>query len=192
VRRAAGRRQRDQVPCRVVREADDPAVGEGRAGEPAGGVVTVLDGAAEGIRDRREPSLRVPAERDRPRGRPLARRDRRETPAKDRPPWDVGAAIMDLVAGGSPISPAIARHLLQRFAPPPAPPARGTEALTAREHEVLDLLAKGLTYDEAAETLHVSFHTIASHVKHIYGKLAVRSRSEAVYEATQLGILKLR
>jgi DNA-binding NarL/FixJ family response regulator len=103
---------------------------------------------------------------------------------------------MDLLAGGSPISPAIARHLLQRFVPPSAAPAGGIslagEKLTARERDVLEVLARGFTYDEAARILDVSFHTVASHVKNIYGKLAVGSRSEAIYEAVQLGILKLR
>ncbi len=109
---------------------------------------------------------------------------------KDRPPY--GAAIMDLLAGGSPISPAIARHLLQRFVQPScqAVPA-GPERLTSRERDVLEVLARGFTYEEAAQVLGVSFHTVASHVKHIYGKRAVSSRSEAVYEAVQLGILKL-
>lgn len=114
---------------------------------------------------------------------------------KDRPPYDVGTAIMDLLAGGSPISPAIARHLLQRFVQPSPPAApslpAAAERLTTRERDVLEVLARGFTYEEAAQILGVSFHTVASHVKHIYGKLAVSSRSEAVYEAMQLGILKL-
>jgi DNA-binding NarL/FixJ family response regulator len=114
---------------------------------------------------------------------------------KDRPPYDVATAILELLAGGSPISPAIARHLLQRcVAPSPSPAIRAVaspERLTARERDVLEVLARGFTYDEAAQILDVSFHTVASHVKHIYGKLAVGSRSEAVYEAVQLGILKL-
>jgi len=115
---------------------------------------------------------------------------------KDAAPVDVGRAIVDLLDGGSPISPAIARHLLQRFHPAADPvaaqPPGGMPALTAREHEVLEVLAKGFTFEEASEILGISFHTVAGHVKHIYSKLAVSSRSEAVYEATQLGLLKLR
>jgi DNA-binding NarL/FixJ family response regulator len=115
---------------------------------------------------------------------------------KDKSALDIGTAITDLLAGGSPISPAIARHVLQRLhesAPSsPTPGATTIPELTARERDVLEVLAKGFTYEEAAQILDVSFHTIASHVKHIYGKLAVGSRSEAIYEATQLGILKLR
>ena len=115
---------------------------------------------------------------------------------KDANPVDVGTAIVDLLAGGSPISPAIARHLLQRFQgtgePPGGDPSRAMPDLTARERDVLEVLAKGFTFEEAAGILGISFHTVAGHVKHIYNKLAVSSRSEAVYEATQLGLLKLR
>lgn len=62
--------------------------------------------------------------------------------------------------------------------------------LTEREHEVLALLVKGFTFHEIGELLGISAHTVTTHVKHIYGKLAVRSRAEAVYEALQLGIVK--
>jgi DNA-binding NarL/FixJ family response regulator len=108
----------------------------------------------------------------------------------------VAESIRALVNGGSPISPAIARHLLRRFrapSPPVAPPA-GEEVpgLTEREHEVLGLLVKGFTFHEIGELLGISAHTVTTHVKHIYGKLEVRSRAEAVYEALQLGIVKDR
>lgn len=115
---------------------------------------------------------------------------------KDASPVDVGTAIVDLLAGGSPISPAIARHLLQRLQvaeePAGAGPRPPVPDLTARERDVLEVLAKGFTFEEAAGILGISFHTVAGHVKHIYTKLAVSSRSEAVYEATQLGLLRLR
>lgn len=108
----------------------------------------------------------------------------------------IAESIHALVNGGSPISPAIARHLLRRFrAPaPPQPPAAGEDVpeLTEREHEVLALLVKGFTFHEIGELLGISAHTVTTHVKHIYGKLAVRSRAEAVYEALQLGIVKSR
>src|SRR5206468_1690882 len=101
--------------------------------------------------------------------------------------------ILELVRGGSPISPAIARHLLKRFREPlPSPPAGNAEApgLTDREQEVLRLLVKGFTFQEIGGLLGISAHTVTTHVKHIYEKLEVRSRAEAVYEALQLGILK--
>jgi DNA-binding NarL/FixJ family response regulator len=106
----------------------------------------------------------------------------------------IADSIRALVNGGSPISPAIARHLLRRFRAP-APPGRaatGEEVpeLTEREHQVLDLLVKGFTFHEIGELLAISAHTVTTHVKHIYGKLEVRSRAEAVYEALQLGIVK--
>jgi DNA-binding NarL/FixJ family response regulator len=106
----------------------------------------------------------------------------------------IADSVRALLNGGSPISPAIARHLLRRFqAPVPAErDAHGAEApgLTDREHEVLALLVKGFTFAEIGDLLGISAHTVTTHVKHIYGKLAVRSRAEAVYEALQLGIVK--
>jgi DNA-binding NarL/FixJ family response regulator len=106
----------------------------------------------------------------------------------------IADSIRALVNGGSPISPVIARHLLRRFRTPApvAPRAGGEEVpeLTEREHEVLALLVKGFTFSEIGDLLGISAHTVTTHVKHIYGKLAVRSRAEAVYEALQLGIVK--
>jgi DNA-binding NarL/FixJ family response regulator len=103
-------------------------------------------------------------------------------------------SIRALLNGGSPISPAIARHLLRRFrGPAPRAPAGAGEevpGLTDREHQVLELLVKGFTFQEIGELLGISAHTVTTHVKHIYGKLQVRSRAEAVYEALQLGIVK--
>jgi DNA-binding NarL/FixJ family response regulator len=106
----------------------------------------------------------------------------------------VADSIRALVQGGSPISPAIARHLLRRFRTPPSPATRAAgddvPELTDREHDVLGLLVKGFTFSEIGDLLGISAHTVTTHVKHIYGKLAVRSRAEAVYEALQLGIVK--
>ena len=104
------------------------------------------------------------------------------------------ALIRQLRAGGSPISPLIARHLLRRWRPvpgaAPAAAASGEDAgLSARESEVLGLIAKGFNFAEIARLLTVSPHTITAHVKKIYQKLAVHSRGEAVYEATKMGLL---
>ncbi|MCP5424767.1 MAG: response regulator transcription factor [Gammaproteobacteria bacterium] len=108
----------------------------------------------------------------------------------------IGQSIMQMLAGGSPISAAIARHVLRRFqgASEPAPTAPETAnvpRLTGREQEVLRLIAKGFSYGEIADMLHVSSHTITTHIKNIYQKLSVRSRGEAVFEAMQMGLLKL-
>lgn len=84
-------------------------------------------------------------------------------------------AIRDLHAGESPISPSIARKIIQAFVQPD--PAEG---LTLREREILDQLARGRQYKEIADGLGVSFHTVRTHVQRIYRKLHVRSKIEAV------------
>jgi DNA-binding NarL/FixJ family response regulator len=114
---------------------------------------------------------------------------------KDADPTDIGDAILNLLAGGSPISAAIARHVLRRVqAANASAPARSEPSieLTDREHEVLELIARGCTYAEIAGLLFVSVNTVTSHIQHIYRKMEVRSRGEAVFEATQLGLLRMR
>lgn len=106
----------------------------------------------------------------------------------------IAAAIHDVRAGGSPISPGIARRVLQRFrvAPvPPVPPPQAAPAspLSERETEILRLVAKGFSFDTVGEVLGISPQTVVTHVKKIYRKLAVHSRGEAVYEASQMGLL---
>jgi DNA-binding NarL/FixJ family response regulator len=111
---------------------------------------------------------------------------------KDSLPEEFVDLIKQLRAGGSPISPVIARQLLKRFKPgTSAPEVRPTEesALSARESEVLSLIAKGFSFGEIARLLSVSQHTVTTHVKKIYQKLAVHSRGEAVYEAGRMGLI---
>lgn len=111
---------------------------------------------------------------------------------KDSMPEEFVGLIRQLRAGGSPISPMIARQLLKRFnLTAPAPQARQTEdaALSARESEVLSLITKGFSFCEIARLLGVSPHTVTAHVKKIYQKLAVHSRGEAVYEASRMGLV---
>jgi DNA-binding NarL/FixJ family response regulator len=115
---------------------------------------------------------------------------------KDSLPEEFLALIAQLRAGGSPISPTIARQLLRRMQPAPvapqarpAPAADPDAALSVRESEVLGLIAKGFNFAEIARLLSVSPHTITAHVKKIYQKLAVHSRGEAVYEASRMGLL---
>jgi DNA-binding NarL/FixJ family response regulator len=112
---------------------------------------------------------------------------------KDSDAEGIACAILDLVAGGSPISPAIARQVLKRLAPASNDNQQTSiqNRLTKREREVLTLLAKGLSYAEVATGLEVSVGTITTHVKNIYRKLAVRSRGEAVFEAMQQGLLNI-
>ena len=61
--------------------------------------------------------------------------------------------------------------------------------LSPRETEVLNLLARGMSFAEISSVLNISCHTVTAHIKKIYRKLQVHSRGEAVYEAAQLGIL---
>jgi DNA-binding NarL/FixJ family response regulator len=113
---------------------------------------------------------------------------------KDQSPEQIGDSILEILAGGSPISPPIARHLLRRFRDVPAGAGIATEhlpRLSEREHEVLSLIVKGFSYAEIAGLLGVSGHTVTTHVRSIYRKLEVHSRGEAVYEALQLGLVKL-
>jgi DNA-binding NarL/FixJ family response regulator len=103
----------------------------------------------------------------------------------------VGQSIAELLAGGSPISPPIARYLLQRFQAP-RPPRGGDSPLTARELEILTYIAKGFSVAEVGELLDISSRTVTTHVQHIYRKLEVSSRSEAVFEAVNLGLIDLK
>lgn len=106
--------------------------------------------------------------------------------------------LRQLRAGGSPITPVIARKLLSRFKADAAELSSakteiaGTvpKLLSPRETEVLTYIAKGFSFNEIAELLGMSAHTVTTHVKRIYQKLAVHSRGEAVYEATQMGLLR--
>ena len=120
---------------------------------------------------------------------------------KDASGQRIAAAVHELRAGGSPISPSIARRVLGHFrvavtpgaapqpnAPPAAAPAEPSP-LTERETEILRLTAKGLNFETIGNLLEISPHTVVAHVKKIYRKLAVHSRGEAVYEASQMGLL---
>lgn len=112
------------------------------------------------------------------------------------------AALLDeirsLHGGGSPISPLIARQLLDRFratatstaTPSPATAEPPAQALSPRELEVLQLISRGYTAEEVAGYLAISRHTALSHVRHIYAKLGVNSKAEAIYEAWQGGLLR--
>ena len=110
---------------------------------------------------------------------------------KDGTEDDLAEHVLSLNAGGSPMTPIIARQLLARLSPAPlrqdALPA--AEALTARERDILAKLARGYTYSETAEILGIAASTVQSHVKNIYSKLAVHSKTEAIHEARQLGLL---
>ncbi len=99
---------------------------------------------------------------------------------KQTPPAELLAAIREVHGGGSPMSGHIARKIVQSFQRP-VPAARAdTQSLSPREAEVLDLLAKGYLYKEIAEKTGLTYATVHTHIRHIYEKLQVRSRTEAV------------
>jgi DNA-binding NarL/FixJ family response regulator len=112
---------------------------------------------------------------------------------KDALPEEFVDQIKALRAGGSPISPLIARQLLKKLRPPGGvtdEAARTGSALSARESEILSIIAKGFSFAEIAKLLGISPHTVTTYVKKIYQKLAVHSRGEAVYEASRLGLIR--
>ena len=98
---------------------------------------------------------------------------------KKTPPAKILEAIVDLHNGGSPMSSRIARKVVQTFHAI-GTSSEETENLSKREHEILFYLAKGYRYKEIAEALFISIATVRTHLRNIYDKLHVRSRSEAV------------
>jgi DNA-binding NarL/FixJ family response regulator len=103
--------------------------------------------------------------------------------------------IRELLAGGSPISPMVARLVLNQarssFADHISSNQEASEAVfTEREIEILTRVAKGFSFNEIANLLDISVNTVKTHVNHIYSKLSVHSRSEAIYEAGKIGLLK--
>jgi len=90
-------------------------------------------------------------------------------------------AVRNVSSGGVPMASNIARKIIHSFAQAaPTSPSSEMQSLTDREREVLDHLAKGYLYKEVAERLNISYRTVHSHIEHIYEKLHVRSRSQAV------------
>lgn len=107
-------------------------------------------------------------------------------------PHEAEAAIRSVLEGGAPISPAVASHILTRMRERSSAARHDLDApLTEKEIQVLTDLAKGFRYKEVARLHGISPHTVADHVKSIYRKLAVNSRSEAVFEAVQAGLIRL-
>jgi DNA-binding NarL/FixJ family response regulator len=95
-------------------------------------------------------------------------------------PADLLKAIQEVQCGGAPMSSDIAARVVEYFnqkgtaAPPPE------VRLSPREQEILELLAQGYLYKEIADRLHIAFDTVQWHIRHIYQKLHVRSRSQAI------------
>lgn len=114
---------------------------------------------------------------------------------KDSAPEDIAQTILELKRGASPISPMIARRVLAKYrslrtaAALQVPDPAEVPLLSTREQEVLGLIARGFSYAEIARLQGLSVHTVQTHIKNLYAKLAVHSKNEAVFEATRLGLL---
>jgi DNA-binding NarL/FixJ family response regulator len=109
---------------------------------------------------------------------------------------DIAFDIQDLRNGGSPLSPVIARQVLKRLRPGEnsaqgrKPETDEDTVLTARESEILNAISRGFSYAETAEMLGISVGTVHTFLKRIYRKLAVHSKTEAVFEASRLGLIR--
>jgi DNA-binding NarL/FixJ family response regulator len=103
-------------------------------------------------------------------------------------PARLAEAIREAHAGGAPMSPEIARKVVGLFRT--LRPAREDHGLTPREIELLGLLADGHSYQSAAGTLDITINTVRNHVRSIYDKLHVHTKSEAVAKALKAGILR--
>jgi DNA-binding NarL/FixJ family response regulator len=111
---------------------------------------------------------------------------------KDAPEAQLLAAIRVVADGGSLFAPTVTRRLIERFAElgePVAPPP-AIDELTAREVEVLRLLARGRSNAEIAAELVVSEHTVKTHVAHVLAKLDLRDRIQAVILAYECGLVR--
>ena len=110
---------------------------------------------------------------------------------KDAPPEEIAAAVRIVASGEALLAPAITRAVVEQFVqqrPPPVPPAAVAQ-LTAREAEVLELLARGLSNPEICDQLVISEATTKTHVARILQKLGVRDRVHAVIYAYESGIV---
>lgn len=109
---------------------------------------------------------------------------------KEREDAELEFALQSIHRGGAPIDPFVARRILALLPSAPVQAAHADDALTVRETEILELVARGHSNREIAEQLSLSRFTIEGYTKAIYRKLAVRSRTAAVFEAKSRGLLR--
>lgn len=114
---------------------------------------------------------------------------------KERDDLEVSLAIRSLLRGGAPIDPFIARQILEQMSSHAQVKTQTIEnkiqsdLLTTREHEILELVAKGMSNREIANFLNLSRYTVECHIKYIYRKLAVSNRINAINTARSIGVL---
>ncbi len=109
---------------------------------------------------------------------------------KDADPSEVERAIRAAAAGQALVDPAVAARLLREVAAPSASPVTGIDDLTAREREVLMLVASGRTNRQIARSLGVAEKTVKTHVSHVLGKLGVADRTQAALAAVRAGLVE--
>lgn len=99
-------------------------------------------------------------------------------------------SIRDVLEGGTPMSPSIARIIVDNIQKKGSPKEASEYNLTPREVDVLNSLAKGNSYKMVAGELFISIETVRSHIKNVYSKLHVQSQSEAIGKALREGIIE--
>ncbi len=105
---------------------------------------------------------------------------------KNTPPAEIIQAVFDVHKGGSPMTSSVARRVLQFFQQPPKThPA--DHLLSAREQDILKGLMKGFSYKLIADDLHISIDTVRTHIRNVYDKLQVNSKTEAILKAMKEG-----
>jgi DNA-binding NarL/FixJ family response regulator len=110
---------------------------------------------------------------------------------KDDPPEQLLSAIRTVAAGDALLSPTVTRRVIEKFAGTQRPePPKGLDELTAREREILRLIAGGLSNAEIGQELYIGETTVKTHVTHILQKLDLRDRVQAVVLAYQTGLLE--
>tara|TARA_Y100000766_G_scaffold114617_1_gene98394 strand:- start:6558 stop:7220 length:663 start_codon:yes stop_codon:yes gene_type:complete len=102
----------------------------------------------------------------------------------------IGEAIRQVMGGGAPMTPEVAKKVLDAFANSDLLPSeKGDYGLTAREQEILRLLAEGLLKKEIADALSISVNTVSTHLRRVYDKLHVNTNTGAVAKALREGII---
>jgi len=108
---------------------------------------------------------------------------------KNTPPARLLSSISEVMEGGAPMSPEVARRVIELFRHV-RPPAEAAHNLTPHEVRLLKLLVEGHSYKTAAAELGASYHTVCFHMRNIYDKLHVHSKSEAVSKALRTGLVR--